>query len=129
MKQINDILKSMQPPDEDGTPIPQPIAQLTRGLLNGTLQLARADQPTTTVKGNFTVDVAMTTHKEPLADIAITLGATAPTIPGGHASRRERYASGTWRMWSPCPQKAATDIFQRSAEPAFARLTIVRPEA
>jgi hypothetical protein len=81
VKQLTDILKAMQPPPADGSApaAPQPIGQLTKGLLNGTLKLARADQPTTTVNGNFTLDVDLTTHKGPLSDkIALTLAAAVP---------------------------------------------------
>ncbi|HEY7117846.1 MAG TPA: hypothetical protein VH475_14755, partial [Tepidisphaeraceae bacterium] len=77
LKRIGDLRKSF-------TPTTQPAAtegagQLTRAMLSGALNFNRADQPVTTIAGNFSADVGVATAKEPINEkIAITLDGAQP---------------------------------------------------
>jgi hypothetical protein len=78
-KRLSDIAKSFSPPATRPSGPDANIGQLTRALVNGTLAFRRAAEPVTTVDGNFTVDVGVTTAKEPINDkIALTINAAAP---------------------------------------------------
>jgi hypothetical protein len=78
-KRLIDIYKSFSPPAPGSSPADAGVGELARGLLNGSLTFTRGDQPVTTIAGNFTADVRVTTSKDPIDDkLAITLSAQAP---------------------------------------------------
>lgn len=78
-KRLSDMAKSFEPPATQPSGPDSNVGQLTRALVNGTLAFRRGAEPVTTVDGNFTADVGVTTAKEPINDkIAIMLTAAAP---------------------------------------------------
>jgi hypothetical protein len=77
-KRLMDMYKAFSPAEGAGA-TESGAGELVRGLVNGSLTFTRGDQALTTVAGDFTADVRVTTQKEPLDDkIAITLAAKAP---------------------------------------------------
>jgi hypothetical protein len=81
LKRLGDLNTAFAPPAVAAAPAAGAVAvgELTKGLLNGTLTFTRGDQPVTKVAGNFTADVAVTTHTEPIADkLVLALSAEAP---------------------------------------------------
>jgi hypothetical protein len=78
-KRLMDIYKSFSPPAAAPSAADASVGELARGLLKGSLTFTRADQPVTTIAGNFIADVSVTTNKDPIDDkIAITIAAQAP---------------------------------------------------
>jgi hypothetical protein len=79
-KRLMDVYKSFAPPAAaPGSTADGGVGELARGLLNGSLTFTRGDQPVTTIAGNFTADVRVTTTKDPIDDkILITLSAKTP---------------------------------------------------
>ena len=77
LKRLGDVAKSLSP-----APAAAPEAstgQLTKGILNGSINFARSDKAQTTIAGDFVADVSISTQNAPIDDkIAITLKADAP---------------------------------------------------